>query len=112
MAIVLYSKIPDFSLCWGAAGSVRKSWWHQEGLAPAAEVWKRGTSRMLLKKMPLEKTLPVTAEAGEALFLSCRYQKLHETSAVSFDSTIFEILLALEQAKRWPCLLGKDLQGT
>lgn len=37
---------------------------------------------------------------------------MHETRAVSFDWTELGILFALEQAKTWPCLFGKDLQGT
>lgn len=67
---------------------------------------------LLLKKLGLEKTFPLSFEVGTVLSSLWRYWMLHERRAVSFDRREFGILLALEQAKRWPCLLGKDLQGT
>ena len=67
---------------------------------------------MLLEKLGWEATLPPSAEAGTVLSLLWRNWTLRETRAVSFFWTESEILLALEQARRWPHLLGKDLQGT
>lgn len=77
------------------------------GTQEAEEVWKRGMSRILFLKSWVWKRHPFPADVD-----LWRIQMMHKTRAVSFDWTELGILFALEQAKRWPCLLGKDLQGT